>query len=247
MTPAEASGRSLAGRASDAIQLFVLSAFAVAQPLFDLLGNSAEFFAVRGSERADIVLFALAVTVVPPAVLFLLELLAGLADARARRALHLAFVALLAGAVALQALARIDVAPGSLLVVAAAALGAACLEKHVTLSRDDGGVDSAFSVEPDELARLVEDSRTAWTAVASGTRFGPTVAEEAVLRLRRSLYVVADVRAGDEVRGGQPLGRIVDLLGDPVETIEAPYDGVVVFRTTSAAVKPRGLLLALGA
>ena len=60
-------------------------------------------------------------------------------------------------------------------------------------------------------------------------------------------FWIADVRAGDEVRGGQPLGRIVDLLGDPVETIEAPYDGVVVFRTTSAAVKPRGLLLALGA
>lgn len=60
-------------------------------------------------------------------------------------------------------------------------------------------------------------------------------------------FWIADVRAGDEVRAGQRLGRIVDLLGDPVETIEAPHDGVVVFRTTSAAVKARGLLLALGA
>lgn len=60
-------------------------------------------------------------------------------------------------------------------------------------------------------------------------------------------FWVADVRAGDEVRAGQRLGQILDLLGEPLETVEAPIDGVVVFRTTSAAVKERGLLLALGA
>src|SRR5919202_969620 len=65
---------------------------------------------------------------------------------------------------------------------------------------------------------------------------------------RRGLpRLIAEVRAGEAVRAGQRLGQILDLLGEPVETVAAPRDGVVVFRTTSAAVKERGLLLALGA
>lgn len=83
--------------------------------------------------------------------------------------------------------------------VAAVAHGAVCVEKHVTLDRADGGVDAEFSMTPDELALLRRETGTAWVASRSGTRFGPTEAELAVLRLRRSLYVVADVRAGDEV------------------------------------------------
>jgi pseudaminic acid synthase len=82
--------------------------------------------------------------------------------------------------------------------VAAVALGAVALEKHVTLQRADGGVDSDFSLEPDELAALVRETAAAQLAVQP-PRFGPTESERDTLALRRSLYVVADVRAGDPV------------------------------------------------
>jgi N-acetylneuraminate synthase len=107
--------------------------------------------------------------------------------------------------------------------VAAVALGAVCLEKHVTLDRTDGGVDSAFSLEPAELARLRSESEAAWHAARSPRQIGPTDSEQAVLRLRRSLYVVQDVRAGDEVTeqnvrsirpaGGLPPDEIATVLG----------------------------------
>lgn len=106
--------------------------------------------------------------------------------------------------------------------VAAVALGAVALEKHVTLRRQDGGVDSDFSLEPDELAALVRETAAARLAVAP-PRFGPTEAEMDTLALRRSLYVVADVRAGDEVTrenvrsirpaGGIPTDEITTVLG----------------------------------
>jgi N-acetylneuraminate synthase len=82
--------------------------------------------------------------------------------------------------------------------VAAVALGACVIEKHVTLAREDGGVDSDFSLEPAELTALVEETERAWQALGS-PRIGPRDSEREVLRLRRSLYVVADVAAGDEV------------------------------------------------
>jgi N-acetylneuraminate synthase len=83
--------------------------------------------------------------------------------------------------------------------VAAVALGATVVEKHVTLGKDAGGVDSGFSLTPAEFARLVEGAEQARLAVASGTAFGPTQDERAVHALRRSLHVVADVRRGDRV------------------------------------------------
>jgi pseudaminic acid synthase len=82
--------------------------------------------------------------------------------------------------------------------VAAVALGASVIEKHVTLDRAQGGVDEAFSLTPEELATLVRECRAAYDAV-SPARFGPREAEREVLRLRRSLYVVEDVREGDPV------------------------------------------------
>jgi N-acetylneuraminate synthase len=91
-----------------------------------------------------------------------------------------------------------DHTPGIGVALAAVALGACLIEKHVTLARADGGVDSEFSLEPAELAALVADSERAWTALG-GTTIGPTPAEREGLRFRRSLYVVEDVRAGDEV------------------------------------------------
>lgn len=83
--------------------------------------------------------------------------------------------------------------------VAAAALGAVVIEKHVTLDRADGGVDSDFSLSPEELSALRVAADQARVAVASGTGFGPTEEERTVLALRRSLYVVKDVNAGEAV------------------------------------------------
>lgn len=82
--------------------------------------------------------------------------------------------------------------------VAAVAFGAAIIEKHVTLRRSDGGVDSDFSLEPEELKALVDESHNAWLALGTA-HIGPTTGEAESRRLRRSLFVVEDVRAGDPV------------------------------------------------
>lgn len=80
--------------------------------------------------------------------------------------------------------------------VAATALGAVAIEKHVTLARNDGGVDSAFSMEPAELAALVRETETAAAALGS-VSYGPSEAELGSLVFRRSIYVVEDVAAGE--------------------------------------------------
>lgn len=82
--------------------------------------------------------------------------------------------------------------------VAAAALGATVIEKHFTLDRADGGVDSAFSIEPAELAALVQETQRAWESLGT-VRFGPTDAETKSLVFRRSLYVTADMAVGDVI------------------------------------------------
>ena len=81
--------------------------------------------------------------------------------------------------------------------VAAVALGATVVEKHFTLQRSDGGVDSAFSMEPQEMAQLVIETERAWQAMGK-VQHGPTEKEKASLVFRRSLYVVADVKAGEK-------------------------------------------------
>lgn len=80
--------------------------------------------------------------------------------------------------------------------VASIALGAAVIEKHFTLSRADGGVDSAFSMEPAEMTQLVIETHRAWQAMGE-IRYGPTEAEKKSLQYRRSLYVVKDMKAGE--------------------------------------------------
>lgn len=80
--------------------------------------------------------------------------------------------------------------------LAAVAFGATVIEKHFTLSRADGGVDSAFSLEPDELSSLVLESERAWQALGS-VQYGSTVFEEKARLRRRSLYIVEDLKAGD--------------------------------------------------
>lgn len=80
--------------------------------------------------------------------------------------------------------------------VAAVAHGATVVEKHFTLSRADGGVDSAFSLEPHELKSLVVETERAWQSLGA-VRYGPTPAEFKSLAYRRSIYVAEDVSAGE--------------------------------------------------
>jgi pseudaminic acid synthase len=80
--------------------------------------------------------------------------------------------------------------------VASVALGASVIEKHFTLDRADGGVDSTFSMEPAEMAQLVVESERAWQALGQ-VSYGATDAEKKSIVYRRSLYVVQDLKAGD--------------------------------------------------
>jgi N-acetylneuraminate synthase len=106
--------------------------------------------------------------------------------------------------------------------VAAVALGASLIEKHVTLKRADGGPDAAFSLEPGELAALVEGCRAAWQALGEVT-YERAESERGNALFRRSLYVVEDVAAGDpfternlrSIRPGHglPPKHLPDVLG----------------------------------
>lgn len=82
---------------------------------------------------------------------------------------------------------------------AAAALGASYIEKHLTLARADGGLDSGFSLEPDEFATLVTECRAAHAAATSRTR----KVSESHAHLARSLWVVQDVQAGEALELGR--------------------------------------------
>lgn len=95
--------------------------------------------------------------------------------------------------------------------VASVALGATVIEKHFTLRRADGGVDSSFSLEPEEMRSLVIETERAWQAMGS-VSYGPTPEEERSLQYRRSLYIVEDMKAG-EVLTSSTLRRIRPGLG----------------------------------
>ena len=87
---------------------------------------------------------------------------------------------------------------GTAVATAAVALGATAIEKHVTLRRADGGPDSAFSLEPDELARLVADVSDAWAALGE-VNYARTESEKGSLVFRRSIFAIADIAEGDEL------------------------------------------------
>ena len=80
--------------------------------------------------------------------------------------------------------------------VASVALGATVIEKHFTLRRADGGVDSTFSMEPAEMKELVEETARAWQSLGKA-HIGPTEVEKSSIPVRRSLYIVKDLKAGD--------------------------------------------------
>ncbi len=81
--------------------------------------------------------------------------------------------------------------------VAAVSHGATVIEKHFTLRRADGGVDSSFSLEPEELKSLVIETERAWQSLGK-VNYGPTEAETKSLMFRRSIYVAHDIHAGEQ-------------------------------------------------
>jgi pseudaminic acid synthase len=103
--------------------------------------------------------------------------------------------------------------------LASVALGATVIEKHFTLRRADGGVDSTFSMEPEEMAQLVVETKRAWQALGQ-VSYGPMEVEKKSIQFRRSLYVVEDLKAGDALSRGN-LRAIRPGLGLPPKYIEA--------------------------
>jgi len=81
--------------------------------------------------------------------------------------------------------------------IAAIALGATLVEKHLTLARSDGGVDSAFSLEPHEMKALVQETERAWQSLGE-ISYGIAEAEKGSLKFRRSIYVAKNMRAGEQ-------------------------------------------------
>jgi N-acetylneuraminate synthase len=117
-----------------------------------------------------------------------------------------------------------DHTPGTVAAVAAVAQGAVAIEKHFTLARADGGPDAEFSLEPAEFAQLVHDCKAAWRSLGKA-HYDVLGSERGSLQFRRSLYVTADVKAGepltrDNVRSirpgmGLPPEHLGAVLGRP--------------------------------
>ncbi|AYA36687.1 pseudaminic acid synthase [Hymenobacter oligotrophus] len=112
--------------------------------------------------------------------------------------------------------------------VAAVALGACVVEKHVTLRRADGGVDSAFSLEPEEVAQLVTETERAWQALGN-VQYGVQRAEEKSRLFKRSIYVAKDIRFGepftaDNIRVVRPGDGLAPRFYDQVLGRTARHD-----------------------
>jgi len=114
--------------------------------------------------------------------------------------------------------------------IASVALGATVIEKHFTLNRSDGGVDSTFSMEPAEMSQLVLESERAWQALGK-VGYGATEAEKKSILFRRSLYVIKDLKAGD-ILTSENVRAIRPGLGLPTK-----YLDVVLGKTVNEDIK----------
>lgn len=125
-----------------AVHVTVLAAFAFAQPLFDLLAKTPEFFVARGSTRWDVVVVGVGLVLLPPVLLLLVEGVATLAPRLFEAAVHLAVVASLCALVAMQALKRMDSLPTAAVIVGAVSLGIAAAAVYARF----GGVRTIVTV-----------------------------------------------------------------------------------------------------
>ncbi len=114
--------------------------------------------------------------------------------------------------------------------VAAVTLGATVIEKHFTTSRSDGGVDSTFSMEPQELKMLVEETERAWQSLGQ-IQYGPTETEKDSTKFRRSLYIGEDLKVGD-VLSEENLRNVRPGLGLPTK-----YYDLVLGKTVKKDVR----------
>ncbi|MFW5993454.1 MAG: N-acetylneuraminate synthase family protein, partial [Desulfohalobiaceae bacterium] len=114
--------------------------------------------------------------------------------------------------------------------LAAVALGACLIEKHFTRNRADGGLDAAFSLEPQEMQDLVQESRRAWQALGK-VDFAPAKSEAPARSYRRSLYICRDMQAG-EALDEQSLRRVRPGLG-----LSAKYYEVLLGKRLARDVK----------
>ncbi|MCF1426544.1 MAG: pseudaminic acid synthase [Shewanella sp.] len=114
------------------------------------------------------------------------------------------------------------------IAIASVVLGACIIEKHVTMDRNGGGVDDSFSLEPPELTALCKDTKTAWQALGK-VNYERTEAEKGNVKFRRSLYVVKNIKAGEQftsenVRSIRPGYGLQPKYFDEVMTKKAARD-----------------------
>ncbi len=114
--------------------------------------------------------------------------------------------------------------------VASVALGATVIEKHFTLDRSEGGVDSEFSLEPHEMKALVEESLRAWQALGS-VRYGTLASEKSSAQFRRSIYVTQDIAEGEAI------GRHNIRIIRPGFGLQPKYFDLVLGKTAKTALK----------
>jgi N-acetylneuraminate synthase len=114
--------------------------------------------------------------------------------------------------------------------IAAVSHGASVIEKHFTLSRADGGVDSSFSMEPEEMNSLVVETERAWQSLGE-VSFGPNLDEMKSLVFRRSVYIAEDIKAGDT------LNRINLRCVRPGHGLAPKYYELLLGRRVNADVK----------
>jgi N-acetylneuraminate synthase len=110
---------------------------------------------------------------------------------------------------------------GTTAAIASVALGASAIEKHFTLSRNDKGPDSEFSIEPNELVELVNGTKDAWLSLGNGD-FSRAESERSSLAFRRSIYFVRDLKAG-QIITSEDIRRIRPGFGLPPKF----YDDII--------------------